>query len=222
MKAATPKAKDLARLLVEVQRVYLEALIPYIIQACMLYLIPVYAQFQTNLVIVEILKVFVWPTFAADIIIAALTNKASSADTYKGIASKSYRALRKQSKCINSTNTIGLAGASEKAIFRAQQLGEKIAIKIVQDIIMKFDGIRKLLESGIYIAYNPDQILKEKLDLIRVGLDIFASTSTPSTRFQAGNTFISLVIKAMMAKIRRQSAVQFLLVTKQYLLTTVR
>ena len=48
---------------------------------------------------------------------------------------------------------------------------------------MKFDGIRKLLESGIYIAYNPDQILKEKLDLIRVGLDIFASTSTLSIWF---------------------------------------
>ena len=143
MKAATPKAGDLARPLVEVQNIYLEALIPCSMQACMPYLTPVYAQFQTNLVIVEILKVFAWPTFAADIIIAALTNKTSLADIFKGIASKSHQALRKQSKGVNSINTIGLAGASEKAIFRAQQLGEKIATKIVQDIIMKFDGIRK-------------------------------------------------------------------------------
>ena len=125
MKAATLKAGDLARPLVEVQNMYLEALIPCSMQACMPYLTPVYTRFQINLVMVEILKVFAWPTFAADIIIAALTNKASLADTYKGIASKSYRALRKQSKGINSTNTIGLAGASEKAIFRAQQLGLK-------------------------------------------------------------------------------------------------
>ena len=90
MKAVTPKAGDLVRPLVEVQNMYLEALIPCSMQACMPYLTPIYAQFQINLVMVEILKVFVWPTFAADIIIAALINKASSADTFKGIASKSY------------------------------------------------------------------------------------------------------------------------------------
>ena len=85
---------------------------------------------------------------------------------------------------------------------------------------MKFDGIRKLLESGTLIAYNTDQILKEKLDLVQVSLDIrfnlFAKHMVSSRHYlyKFGN-------EGNDGENSETEPVQFLLVTKQYLLTTL-